>query len=277
MAEDTDKTGASAKPEETSAKADAKSELPAVDSPSISPAKAEPEPEAAKEPALTAEALVEPAGDALTAPAPAVKAPFRWRARHKMMATLAASIVLSAAVGGVVGFAASGGFTKPEPPRVDTAMLQERKVMQQSIAKLNKEIGTLKANLEAANKTAHTQIAKLSDRLTREAAEITASISAPQTTAPASAQASTPLPVPRPTRMASAEPARPSVLRDWTIRDSRDGYVYVQGHGDIYQVVPGAPLPGVGPVEQIRRQDGRWVVVTPKGLIVSARDRGYFE
>jgi hypothetical protein len=51
----------------------------------------------------------------------------------------------------------------------------------------------------------------------------------------------------------------------------------VQNRGDIYQVVPGAPLPGLGPVEQIKRQDGRWVVVTPKGLIVSARDRSYFE
>jgi len=51
----------------------------------------------------------------------------------------------------------------------------------------------------------------------------------------------------------------------------------VQGHGDIYQVVPGAPLPGLGPVERVKRQDGRWVVVTPKGIIVSMRDRRYFE
>jgi hypothetical protein len=33
-------------------------------------------------------------------------------------------------------------------------------------------------------------------------------------------------------------------------------------------------VPGVGRVDAIRRQDGRWVVVTPKGLIVaSARPR----
>ena len=68
-----------------------------------------------------------------------------------------------------------------------------------------------------------------------------------------------------------------SRLPDWSIRDVRDGYVYVQGHGDIYEVVPGAPLPGLGPVEDIKRRDGRWVVVTPKGLIVSQRDRRYFE
>ena len=56
----------------------------------------------------------------------------------------------------------------------------------------------------------------------------------------------------------------------------RDGYVYVQGHGEVYQVAIGAPLPGLGAVEQVKRQDGRWLVVTPKGLIVSLRDRRLF-
>ena len=80
-----------------------------------------------------------------------------------------------------------------------------------------------------------------------------------------------------PTRAPPQPPARVSILTDWSIRDARDGYVTVQGHGDVYQVVLDAPLPGVGPVEQIKRQDGRWVVVTPKGIIVSVRDRRYFE
>jgi len=51
----------------------------------------------------------------------------------------------------------------------------------------------------------------------------------------------------------------------------------VESNGDIYQIVPGAPLPGLGPVGAIRRLDGRWVVTTPKGIIVSMRDRRYFE
>lgn len=66
-------------------------------------------------------------------------------------------------------------------------------------------------------------------------------------------------------------PARLSILADWSIRGARDGYVIVQGHGDAYRVVPGTPLPGLGPVEQIKRQDGHWVVVTPKGIIVPRR------
>jgi hypothetical protein len=67
------------------------------------------------------------------------------------------------------------------------------------------------------------------------------------------------------------------VVPDWSIRDVHDGYVYVQGHGEIYEVTPGAPLPGLGPVQDIKRRDGRWVVVTPRGLIVSQRDRRFFE
>jgi hypothetical protein len=68
-------------------------------------------------------------------------------------------------------------------------------------------------------------------------------------------------------------PARVAVLADWWIPDGpSDGWVYVQGHGDVYRVVPGTPLPGLGPVEQIKGQDGHWVVVTPKGIIVPRRN-----
>ena len=63
--------------------------------------------------------------------------------------------------------------------------------------------------------------------------------------------------------------ARPSILADWWIKHARDGHIYVQGHGEVYRVVPGTPLPGLGPVEQIKRQNGRWVVMTPKGIIAS--------
>jgi hypothetical protein len=64
-----------------------------------------------------------------------------------------------------------------------------------------------------------------------------------------------------------------STLRGWWISHARNGDVYVQGHGKVYRVVPGAPLPGLGPVEEIKRQNGRWVVMTPKGIIGSMRDR----
>ena len=52
---------------------------------------------------------------------------------------------------------------------------------------------------------------------------------------------------------------------DWWISNAREGY------GNVYRVVPGTPLPGLGAVEQIKRQNGRWVVMTPKGIIASMR------
>ncbi|MFY9687117.1 MAG: hypothetical protein WAJ88_15065 [Pseudolabrys sp.] len=185
---------------------------------------------------------------------------------------LAASVAIAATVGVLTGAAMTGGFSKPAP--VDVAGLEESKAAQQSIARLSKDVASLKATLEAANKSAHSQFAKLSERLARDGADITGTITPPQTVPP-TASAAAPLP---PVRPAATEVSRrPSIITDWTIRETRDGFVYVQGHGDVYQVVPGAPLPGIGPVEQIKRQDGRWVVVTPKGIIVSMHDRRYFE
>lgn len=293
-------------------KADVLKALPAVESPPLSPA----EPAAAlaptsdavmidpieeappTAPTLETSAIETPGSESAapevvplvekpSEPAPAARPRLAFNARHKRTALLAASVAIAAALGAVLGAAASGGFAKAS--RSDVAGLEERKAMQQSIAHLAREIITLKAGMAAANKSAHAQIAKIGDelgdklgeRLKREGAEITGSISAPETTSPASAsQVATPIPPPRPPqRLAAAEtsPARPPVLPGWSIRDSHDGYVYVEGHGDIYQVALGAPLPGLGPVQSIRREGGRWVVVTPKGLIVSLRDRRYFE
>lgn len=256
--------------------AQTKSELPSVESPPISPATETPAiatdtPAPAIEPIAAATPTVEPITDA----APVAKPRFVLRPRHKRYALLAASVTFAAALGAVVGALASGGFSAPARP--DVAAIEENKAMQQSIARLGKEVTTLKASLEQANKSAHIQIAKISERLEHATAEVTGSISAPQTTAPVL----TPLPSPRPTpRIAAVEPpppARPSVVAGWTIRDTRNGYVYVENHGELYQVVLGAPLPGLGPVQSVKRQDGRWVVLTPKGIIVSMRDRRYFD
>lgn len=250
-------------------------DLPAVESPSISPVElgqatdsvTTSSPEEAEISFIgtartTSFSLVE-----FTAP----KRPrFAFRPRHKRYALLAASVAIAAVVGAVTGAATTGGFSKAPP--VDVAAIEENKAMQQSVARLTKEITSLKATLDAANRSASSQIAKISERLSRETTNVTGSVP-PQTQAAPTG----PLPAARPETAATAMQPRLSIVPDWTIHDTRDGFVYVQGHGDIYQVVPGAPLPGLGPVEQIKRQDGRWLVVTPKGIIVSMRDRRYFE
>ena len=276
-------------PDNASGQPQPKVDLPTVESPSISPAEIVSAAKSAVEttsvdPADTttapSETLTESAEKNESAAIPETAAPMRsrfvLRPRHKRHAVLAASVAIAAALGAIVGAATSGGFSKPAD--IDIAAVEENKAMQQSVARLAKEITSRKASLEAANKSASSQIAKISERLNRESAGSTGSVTPVQTVQPAT-QTSAPLPTPR-RETAGPEtqpPARLAILTDWSIRDTRDGYVYVQGHGDVYQVVPGAPLPGLGPVEQIKRQDGRWLVVTPKGIIVSMRDRRYFE
>lgn len=311
MAEDIEKaSGEPAAKPDSAPKAAAKSELPMVESPSISPAEPEPvvEPvlEAKREPKLEIPPPLETAipfeSDSPIAPTPATRTGLRLAARHRRNALLAASVAIAAALGAVLGAVASGGFATPTSAPINVASVEERKAMQQSIAHLSKEILTLKSSVEAANKTAHTQIAKISDkisdklndkveklaeRLNRERAEITGSISAPQTvaasaTAPApqvaAPQVTAPLPQPRPPqRVAAAENPPAPVIPGWSVRVARDGYALVEGHGDVYQVVPGVPVPGLGTVQQIKRVDGRWVVVTPRGIVVSMRDRRYFD
>lgn len=271
----------SEQPETTAAKAEA---LPSVESPSISPAKVEepaaPQPIAA-EPVATGESPIAPANNII---------PLRLALRRRRMALLAASVTVAAALGAIIGAVAANSLAGTHER---TAGLQERQVMQQTIARLGTELSTLKASLDAASKSAHAQTAQLTklsealneklaatakahEALAQASAEVTGSISAPQTMAAAEP---TPLPQPRPQQIAAVESQpRPLVVPDWHVRGAARGAVLVESHGEIYEVVPGANLPGLGRVESIRRVDGRWIVQTPRGLIVSSlRERRYFD
>ncbi len=257
MAEDSERTGA----ETPSDKAgdSRKGDLPTVESPPLSPAGETAEPEHAPQP------VIEPTDIVIWQP-PA-RAGLRIRPRHKRQALMAATVALAAALGAVAGIAASGGFAARKP---DVGVVESH-ALQQKIGQLGKEIASLKTNIAAADKSARSPIAKISDKLTehlRNAPDITGSIPVPPAAIP------TPMPAPRP----AATVSRPPVVHDWSIRYVRDGYVYVrQERGDTYQVQIGAPLPGLGPVREVKREDGRWLVVTPKGLIVALRDRAFFE
>jgi hypothetical protein len=265
-----------ANPDSAPVQPQSKIELRSIESPSISPAKIETVDEhiiVATPDELVGATFAPVASAEENTPAVApeiatVRPRFVLRPRHKRHALLAASVAVAAALGAIVGAATTGALSKPAA--IDIAV-EENKATRQSVARLAKEITSLKASFDATNKSAHGQIAKISERLNREGADVTGSIASPQST-PTAPQVSAPVPTPR----ESLLPRLP-IVAGWSIRDARDGYVYVQGHGDVYQVVPGAPLPGLGPVEQIKRQDGRWLVVTPKGIIVSMRDRRYFE
>ena len=90
------------------------------------------------------------------------------------------------------------------------------------------------------------------------AKEVTGSIAPP-----AAVAAPVPLPAPKP------EIARLPTVEGWVLRDAGHGSALIEGRQGIFEVFAGDPVPGLGRVDAIRKQDGKWVVVTSKGLIVA--------
>jgi len=92
---------------------------------------------------------------------------------------------------------------------------------------------------------------------------------------PAAPAPAVPAPAPDVTGSTSAgahgKAAKPGVGEGWVLRKAYRGAALVEGRYGIIEVEPGDTLPGVGRVEEIKRQDGRWVVVTGKGLIVGVQ------
>ncbi|WP_349645042.1 hypothetical protein [Bradyrhizobium sp. Leo121] len=171
------------------------------------------------------------------------------------------------------------------PPK-DTAL-------EASLARIDADVTALKAGLEHASKTGTSQFSKTNDRLDKlekaqgePAAKIAklsetveklkAASAAPAPVAaaqPAAAKDVTGSVTPPATTAAAAAP-KPEVGRlptvdGWVLRDVSNGGALIEGRRGLYEVYAGDPIPGLGRVDAIRRQDGRWVVVTSKGLIVA--------
>ena len=162
---------------------------------------------------------------------------------------LAASVAAAVMVGVVTGMAMGAIIVTPAR---DRSAIAERDTMQKTIAALREDVAILKADVAAAEKSTIATAEKPAEHLA-EPADITGSISLPSIDAP--------LPAPRP-----AIAARPQLVRGWWISSVREGLVYVQGAGGIFQVQPGAPLPGLGPVQAVALYDGHWAVRTPEGF-----------
>jgi hypothetical protein len=180
------------------------------------------------------------------------------------------AIAVSAALGSMVGAWAASVFARPPAQPVPTVIAQTDDA---AIARLSADIAALKAVVESmakadmakvdAAKASHAQLGRLGEaveKLERKAAAVSAS-SADVTGSIAGKQAA----------LAPKQQDKPPVVRGWVIRQVYDGVAMIENRYGVYEVVPGVNLPGVGRVETIRRQDGHWVAVTPKGLIVSMR------
>jgi hypothetical protein len=216
----------------------------------------------------------------------------------RRIAALAAVIALAAGAGAIGGAMATAGFGRftAEP-----AKAASNRALEDTISRLDTEVAALRTSLEQASKHSAAQLGKTSDRLDKvEKAQVepaaklaklseiveklrTASAAvpaaapvaaaAPAPVAPKEATGSiqtanagpaqVPLPAPKP------EIARLPTVEGWVLRDVGNGSALIEGRQGIFEVYAGDPIPGLGRIDAIRKQDGRWVVVTSKGLIVA--------
>jgi len=212
----------------------------------------------------------------------------------RRIGAMAAVVALATVAGALGGALATAGVGKLMAGDSASASARDS-AFEAAVTRIDADIVALKASLEHTAKTGATQFNKTSDRLDKvekaqvEPAAKLAKLSeavdklrtAQASAASAQAQArdvnvtgSVPQQVAAAATPAPAAPPKPEVARmptveGWVLRDVANGSALIEGRRGMYEVFAGDPVPGLGRVDAIRRQDGRWVVVTSKGLIVA--------
>jgi hypothetical protein len=203
----------------------------------------------------------------------------------RRIAALAAVVALAAMAGALGGALATIALTQGAGDHVATV---SDHALEAAVARINADILALKAGAEHASRLGMSQFNKSSERLdklekaqTEPAAKIArlsetvdklraALAAAPVPVAAATAAAKDVTgSVSPPATAPKAEVGRLPTVEGWVLRDVANGGALIEGRHGMYEVYAGDPVPGLGRIDAIRRQDGRWVVVTSKGLIVA--------
>jgi hypothetical protein len=189
--------------------------------------------------------------------APVKPKKFAWlsRLRARPLSQMAATIAIAASCGAIAGSLATVGVARFLPLDVATSTLDTD--LAQQVARIDAELVTLKTSLSTTARADGAQRADASERPDPR--------SALSNDATGSIQAAALVPSPVSVVQAAIIP----VVDGWVLRNVYGGSALVEGRPGLIQVMPGDSLPGVGRVETIKREDGRWVVVTTRGLIVA--------
>ncbi len=221
--------------------------------------------------------------------------------RSTRFALLAASVAIAAsfgAIGGSLGAAKLGLLPTPEPvaavaPVGKEQVAEEVRALKESVAQLRattRALGDGFTTLRATVTSASTQNGKIAETLERiekaQAAAAKVALSAPPPSAPATIPAhmvSTTQALPQPPTpevtgsiapkgapMVLGTPPstlKPPTVQGFVLRRVYDGAALIEGRDGMIEVEPGVVAPGLGRIEAIRREDGRWVVVTARGIV----------
>ena len=208
-------------------------------------------------------------------PSPSTPALAANERQPRRFALLAICVAFSAGLGALGGSLAMGGVGRwlapaPPPPPAHADASEEIRALKDSIVQLRANLKTIgdnvaavRAGLNASFSSSTAQFAKLAeaiDKLEHHQAERHAAAASPPAPPPETTGSIAPAP--------ASKPANPAVVEGWVLRKAYRGAALVEGRYGIIEIEPGDHLPGVGRVEEIKRQDGHWVVVTARGLIL---------
>ena len=207
----------------------------------------------------------------------------------RRLSALAAVVALATVAGALGGALATAGFLHFAGGDVASS---DRSALEASVARIDADVVALKAGVEHTSKLALSQYNKTSDRLDKvEKAQAEPAAKLAKLSETVDKLRATPQGAPVPVAAAPMAPkevtgsiappaassaAAPKVevgrlptVEGWVLRDVANGGALIEGRQGVFEVYAGDPVPGLGRVDAIRRQDGRWVVVTSKGLVVA--------
>jgi uncharacterized protein YaiL (DUF2058 family) len=226
----------------------------------------------------------------------------------RRIAAIAAIVALAIAAGALGGAFATATFMHggSEVAKAGGSAAGSQTSLEASLSRIDSEVQALKSGLDHTSKLGMTQFNKTSERLDKveraqadpaaklaklseavdrlRAAPAAAPVVAAATPATSSAakdvtgsigsasaqqQAAALAPKTEAKLDAKAEVGRLPTVEGWVLRDVAYGSALIDSRRGTYEVYAGDMIPGLGRVDAIRRQDGRWVVVTSRGLIVA--------
>jgi hypothetical protein len=195
---------------------------------------------------------------------------------------LAAALALAAALGAMVGALAAYGLARPGATVTGMGRtgVEDVQALKENIVQARVELAALKLTIESANRNATTQFTRISeriDRAERAQAEPAAKLSKAIDTlerlsrGEAAAAGKDVTGTIAPPAAGANQAGKVGAVEGWVVRDVRRGTALIEGRMGLVEVEQGDVVPGLGRVDAIRRQDGRWVVVTARGLIMPPR------
>jgi hypothetical protein len=188
-------------------------------------------------------------------------------ARRNRFPLLAASLTVAAALGAMAGGLVATSVVRSAPPAVVVSKsgLEEVQALKEQVVQVRVDLAALKASIDAGHRNANAAFTRIGERVDRidrtqsePIAKLTKAIEAFERRDATGA-------ITPPPGQASKQPGS---VEGWVLRDVQRGTALIEGRMGLIEVDQGDVVPGLGRIEAIRKQDGRWVVQTSKGLIL---------